>query len=416
MTPSRERAFDLVLFGATGFVGRLVARHLCQYAPPDIRIAVAGRDPARLGSLLERIGGAAAQWPVLFADSAHAGSLNRLAASTRVVATTVGPYAMRGLPLVGACVHHGTHYVDLTGELLFVRESIDCFHEEAIATGAKIVHGCGFDSVPSDLVAHLAASQARIDDTGTLSTVRSVVAMRGGFSGGTLASMVGQLDAIRHDRQARALVDDPYALSPDRDAEPDHEGPHGSGQPCHGIEYDERLDRWVGPFVMAAFNEPMVRRSNALTGWSYGRDLDYREFQVMGSGASGHVKAHLLAAGPSLVAGLLSMPPSRFLMDRLLPSPGEGPDAIRRANGFFRMRGYVQTSQGTRYVATVAAARDPGYDATAVMIGQSALALAEDEDRLPDRYGVLTPATAFGDHLVDRLWDHGFTAEVEHAD
>ncbi len=411
MTRSGERDFDLVLYGASGFVGRLVAAHLARNTP-DVRIAVAGRSPERLRVVLGRIGGAAHTWPVLFADSNHAGSLNTLAARTRVLATTVGPYAMRGLPLVGACAHHGTHYVDLTGELLFVRESIDCFHEAAVATGAKIVHACGFDSVPSDLAMHLAATQARIDDAGTLVAARACFSLRGGLSGGTVASMVGQADATRHDRNARDLVNDPYALSPDRDAEPDR----GRSQPTvHDIEYVDPLDRWVGPFLMAVFNEPLVRRSNALTGWSYGRELDYREFQVIGSGAAAHVKAHLLAVGPKVLEGLLSTPPSRRLLDRVLPRPGRGPDAFQRANGFFRLRTHVVTSEDVGYVATVAAARDPGYDATAVMFGQSALSLVQDGPRLPDRYGVLTPATAFGDCLVDRLWDHGFTAEVEHT-
>lgn len=413
MTERGERDFDLVLFGATGFVGRLVAQHLARYGPPGVRIALAGRSEDRLRGVAEGIGGAAPQWPVVFADITHAGSLNRLAARAHVVVSTVGPYAMRGLPLVGACAHHGTDYLDLTGELLFVRESIDCFHEAAAASGAKIVHACGFDSVPSDLAMHLAAAQARIDDAGDLRTARAVVSMRGGFSGGTLASMIGQLDAIRHDESARSLVTDPYALSPDRAAEADGGVAEGSGHP---VEYDQLHDRWVGPFVMASFNEPLVRRSNALTGWSYGRDLDYREFQAMGAGAQGHAMAHLLAAGPALAAGLLSTPPTRFLLNRLIPGPGAGPDAFQRANGFFRMRTHVVAADGSRYVATVGAARDPGYDATAIMIGQAGLALAQDRTLLPGRCGVLTPATAFGDALVDRLWDHGFTAEVEHAD
>lgn len=413
MTGGGERDFDLVLLGVTGFVGRLVAQHLARYSPPELRIALAGRSAERLRSAAAGIGEPAPQWPVLFGDLTHAGSLNRLAARTRVMVSTAGPYAMRGLPLVGACAHHGTDYVDLTGELLFVRESIDCFHEAAADAGAKIVHACGFDSVPSDLAMHLAAAQARIDDAGDLRTARALVSMRGGFSGGTLASMVGQLDAIRHDRDARALVSDPYALSPDRPAEADAASPARRG---HAVEFDARLDRWVGPFVMASFNEPLVRRSNALTGWSYGRELDYREFQVMGAGASGHVMAHLLAAGPALAGGLLSTGPTRALVERVLPRPGEGPDVFQRANGFFRIRTHVEAADGSRYVATVGAARDPGYDATAIMIGQSAISLAQDRSRLPDRYGVLTPATAFGDCLVDRLWDHGFTAEVEHAD
>ncbi len=413
MTPSGERDFDLVLFGATGFVGRLVAQHLARCSPAEVRIALAGRCAKRLASVAARIGGPASDWPILYADSSHSGSLDMLAARTRVLATTVGPYAMRGIPLVGSCAQHGTHYVDLTGEVLFVRESIDCFHELAQTTGAKIVHACGFDSVPSDLAVHLAATQAHIDDAGTLARARAIVTMRGELKGGTVASMVGQLDAVRHDPKARALVSDPYALSPDRDAEADGGTP---GPIAHAVEYDHRLERWVGPFVMASFNEPLVRRSNALADWSYGRDFDYRELQETGRGAQGHALAHLMAAGPKLAGGLLARTPSRLLLDRILPRSGAGPDALRRTDGFFRMRTYVETTGGASYVATVAAARDPGYDATSVMLGESALALAQDEARLPDRSGVLTPAIAFGDHLVERLWDHGFTAEVEHTD
>jgi short subunit dehydrogenase-like uncharacterized protein len=408
---SSERELDVVVHGATGFVGTLTAAHLAGHAGEGVRIGLAGRSRERLEALRASLGPPASAWPVIAADSADAAALADLAARTRVVATTVGPYRQHGLPLVEACAAAGTHYADLAGEVLFMRETIDRFHDAAAAAGARIVHACGFDSIPSDLGVLLLHRAAAADGAGELEATTFVLsALRGGFSGGTLASMRSQLDEVRGDRAKRRLAQDPYALSPDREAEPDL-GREGDLQT---VVRDDELG-WLAPFVMASINTRVVRRSNALQGWAYGRRFRYREVMSLGGGPLAPVKGAGVVAGlGGLVAGL-SFGPTRAVLDRLLPSPGEAPGEATRRKGFFRIDIHAVTSGGRRYRARVAAQGDPGYAATAVMLGESALCLALDGERLPGGGGVLTPATAMGPALVERLRAAGQTLSVAPA-
>ena len=403
---SGDRELDVVLFGATGFAGRLVAGYLAGHAPAGVRIGLAGRTQRRLADVRAGLGAAASAWPLLVTDSADPVSLAALARAARVVVTTVGPYRAHGLALVQACAEAGTDYADLTGEVLFIRDSIDRCHDVAAATGARIVHCCGFDSVPSDLGVLLLHLAARADDAGDLQdTTLVVTALRGGVSGGTLASMTGQQAEVRASAQRRKVVGDPYALSPDRAAEPDL----GDERDLDWVKYDRELRTWTGPFAMAGINTRVVRRSNALQGWAYGRLFRYRE--VTGFGAS--PAAPLLAATASTAlkaaeAGL-AFAPSRTLLSRLLPAPGQGPGEKTRRTGYFRIQVHTRTSAGARYLATIAAQGDPGYAATSVMLGETALCLALDRDQLPGHAGVLTPATAMGAALADRLRSAGQT-------
>jgi short subunit dehydrogenase-like uncharacterized protein len=409
-----ERELDVVVFGATGFAGQLVAEYLAGHAPEGFRVGLAGRSQDRLEQARAGLGATAATWPLIVADSGDPASLAALARSARVVATTVGPYRPRGLPLVAACAEAGTDYIDLSGEVLFERDSIDRYHEVAARTGARIVHSCGFDSIPSDLGVHLLHETVQADDGGELEDTTLVVTrLRGGFSGGTLSSIVEQLDEVRADPQLRRAAADPYALSPDRAAEPDL----GRQRDLMKVRRDDGLGIWTGPFLMASINTRVVRRSNALLDWAYGRQFRYREVSGYGPGRSGMMRATTATSAMGALAAALAYPRARkLLVGRVLPGPGQGPSEKTRRNGRFRMEIHARTSAGRRYRATVAAKGDPGYQATAVMMGEAALALVADRDRLPGRAGVLTPATALGTVLTDRLRAAGMTFEVTRTD
>jgi short subunit dehydrogenase-like uncharacterized protein len=401
------RDLDVVLFGATGFVGKLTAEYLAGAAPDEARIGLAGRSEEKLKRVRDDLGARAADWPLIVADSKDAATLAELAGRTTAVATTVGPYRRYGIALVEACAAAGTHYADLTGETLFMRETIERFDAPAEASGARIVHTCGFDSIPSDigvLVLHQAAGEL----TDTTLVVRKV---RGGVSGGTLASLKGTVDDVKKDRSLARVLADPYALSPDRDAEPKL----GNEADLRGAEHSEEFGTWVGPFVMAPVNTRVVRRSNALQDWAYGRRFRYREVMAFGSGLMGRAKALGVGGGMAALTVGLALPPSRFVLDRVLPSPGEGPkeDLVRK--GLFVIEIHARTPAGEHCICRVEAQGDPGYGATSVMLGQSALCLSLDGDRLPDRAGVLTPATAMGSVLADRLRAAGQTFDVSRA-
>jgi short subunit dehydrogenase-like uncharacterized protein len=406
---SGDRELDVVVFGATGFAGRLVAGYLADHAPDGVRIGLAGRSAQRLADLRARLGAAASAWPLLVADSADPASVAALARAARVVATTVGPYRRQGLPLVEACASAGTDYADLSGEVLFIRESIDRCHDVAAGAGTRIVHCCGFDSVPSDLGVLLLHQAARMDGTGDLAgTTLVVTALRGGVSAGTLASGMGQRDEAAASAERRRVVEDPYALSPDRAAEPDL----GDERDLDWVSYDSDLGRWVGPFLMAGLNTRVVRRSNALQDWAYGRRFRYREVTGFGTSPAAAVQAAAFSTALKAAAAGLAFGPSRALLGQLLPVLGEGPGEKTRRTGFFRMQIHTRTPAGVRYLAKIEARGDPGYAATSVMLGESALCLALDRDRLPDRAGVLTPATAMGAALAGRLRSAGHTLAV----
>lgn len=401
------RDLDLTLFGATGFVGRLTAEHLAATAPDGVRVALAGRSRERLERLRASLGPRAAGWEVVVADSADPATLGSMAARSHVVVSTVGPYQRHGLPLVEACARAGTDYADLTGEVLFVREAVDRWHDQARATGARIVVSCGFDSVPSDLAVHLLHRRAERDGAGGLTDTTLYARARGGVSGGTIDSMRLLLQAAGEDREARRVLRDPESLSGDFRGAPGQEDP---ARPF----VDAGTGRWVVPFFMGPYNTRVVRRSHALQGAAYGPRFRYRELIATGRGAGGAVRATAMAAGLGALAVGLSTPGLRRVVDRFLPAPGEGPSEEARTAGWFRMRVRTTTEDGTRYAATVAASGDPGYAATSVMLGQSALVLAASRRAgRPGEGGVLTPAVALGDDLVEALRGQGFTLEVE---
>jgi short subunit dehydrogenase-like uncharacterized protein len=399
-----ERDHDIVVYGATGFVGVLTAKYLAERAPDEVRIALGGRSQEKLERTRDEL---AVEWPLVVADCQDRDAMAALARSARVVATTVGPYLKYGKPLVEACAEAGTDYADLTGEVLFMRWAIDTLDETAAANGARIVHTCGFDSIPSDLGVLLLHEAAEAGGHGELEETSLVVKrIRAAASGGTIDTLRSSVDAVKKDSASRRLLLDPYALSPDRAAEPDLGSERDPVRPIH----DERLGGWLAPFVMGSVNTRVVRRSNALQGHSYGRRLRYRELMLAGDGIAGAARAAGIAGAIAGAFAGFATPGARQLLDRVLPDPGEGPSEQARERGFFHIDIHAVTSSGERLRCEIRAQGDPGYKATAVMLGESALCLALDE--LPDAAGVLTPATAMAGALADRLGAAGHSYEV----
>lgn len=408
-----SREFDIVVFGATGFVGELTARYLADAAPSGTRIALAGRSEVKLTAVRRRLGKRAAAWPLIVADADRPSTLDAMVARTQVVCTTVGPYLRYGEALVTAAASAGTDYVDLTGEVPFVRYSIDKVGDTAASTGARIVHACGFDSVPSDLGAYGLYRRAEADGAGTLGTTTMVViSMRGAASGGTVDS-IRVIAEQAHDASTRSILLNPQALSsgPGELARGDRRAEPSDAALVRAASVDPSLRGTLAPFFMSSFNTRIVRRSNALL--DYGPDFRYGEAMSVGAvPIVSTIASAVVAAGLGIGLGAMSFKPTRKLLDRVLPKPGEGPSEKARDKGHFTVQTFTTTSSGRRYRSEMVAQGDPGYKATAVMLGESALALALDRDRLPDRAGVLTPAVAMGDALTDRLTAAGFAISV----
>jgi short subunit dehydrogenase-like uncharacterized protein len=410
-----QREFDIVVYGATGFVGKLTAEYLAK-AGGNARIALAGRSPDKLAAVRATLGEAARDWPIVTADASSPASLEAMAARTRVVLTTVGPYSRYGLPLVAACAKTGTDYADLTGEAMFVRQSIDDYHKQAVDTGARIVHACGFDSIPSDMSVFALFRRAREDGEGELLDTNFVLrGFAGGVSGGTIASMTEVMRAASTNPDTRKLLEDPYTLAQDRGAEPEL-GPQPDLPWRRGREIaPELVGVWAAGFVMAAYNTRIVRRSNALLDYSYGRRFRYAEYMGMGPSRAAPVLSALTTAATAGSSALGSrffrFLPQR-LVERVAPKPGTGPSEEVRENGYYRVETYTTTSTGARYVATMSQSGDPGYKATSVMLAECGLALALDRDKLPELHGVLTPAAAMGDALLARFPAAGISLDT----
>ena len=404
-----EREFDVIVFGATGFTGALVAEYLLERygCDQDLRWAIAGRSRAKLDALKAHLGEGASTLESIVADSGDGPSLAELARRTRVVITTVGPYALYGSALVAACVEAGTHYCDLAGEVQWIRRMIDRHHERAAETGAHIVHCCGFDSIPMDMGVHFLQQEAqRRHGVYCASIALFVKATRGSASGGTLASMINIVREARKDRSIARILANPYALNP----EGEREGPDGRDQ--QSVIFDEDAGCWTGPFVMAGVNTRVVRRSHALAGYPYGREFRYREAVMTGKGPGGWFKGTLMTLGLGALVLAISFAPTRRLLLRFfLPSPGEGPGPEAREAGFFNLMQVGKLPDGTVIRTRITGDRDPGYGSTSKMLAESAVCLAKDELVSPG--GVLTPSAAMGDALLRRLRENaGLTFDV----
>jgi short subunit dehydrogenase-like uncharacterized protein len=406
-TPSH----DLVAFGATSFVGKILCRYLQEEfgAQGEMKWAAAGRSKAKLEQLRSSLGAKAGTLPLIVADAADEASLRELCASARVVVSTVGPYALYGEPLVKACAESGTDYCDLSGEVQWIRRMVQRYQATARNSGARVVHCCGFDSIPSDMGVHFLRRQAmkRLGVPCTRVKMR-VKAMRGEFSGGTVASLMNVAKEAAADPALRKELADPYSLCP-----------AGSAlkvrQPnVRSAEFDVDFGAWVAPFVMSGINTRIVHRSNALSQQAYGADFTYDEAMLMGRGLKGRFAAATMAAGLAGFMLAAAIRPARAALERfVLPKPGEGPSPEAQRKGFFDLRFLGTTADGRQIRTKVTGDRDPGYGSTGKMLGQAAACLALDVDKAATPGGFWTPATIFGDRLIQRLTAHsGLTFEV----
>jgi short subunit dehydrogenase-like uncharacterized protein len=384
------REFDVLLWGATGFTGQLVARHLAEnYQPDALCWAIAGRRESKLNELRERLG--VTDLPMTLGDARDDGNMAALAARTRVVCSTVGPYARFGSNLVAACAAAGTDYCDLTGEAHWIRRMLDAHHEQAVDTGARIVPTCGFDSIPSDLGVYSLQREMRSRHGAPGSRIKGgVVRLKGRASGGTVASMLNLMEEASKDRAVRRILVDPYALNP----EGRRSGPDGRDRMSPA--YDDDFGKWTAPFIMAGINTRIVRRSAALLPDLYGPDFSYEETMLTGRGAGGALRAAAVSGVTAAALGVLSIGPIRRLIAPRLPQPGEGPTPQEQINGNWEMRFLAGSLQ-----ARVTGNLDPGYGSTSKMLAESAVCLALDP--IKAQGGFHTPASAMGDLLIDRL-------------
>ncbi len=394
------RELDIVLFGATGFTGRLVADYLAGAAQREqVRWAIAGRSRDKLAALGLDV-------PIIVADALDAAAMRALARRTTCVCTTVGPFARYGSELVAACAASGTHYCDLTGEVPWMRRMIDAHHDRAHQTGARIVHTCGYDSIPSDLGCW-AAQQAFIARFG--SPARRVTAVfgaqSGGLSGGTFASAFDIAREADRDPAVRKLLANPYALDPLTAYSASDPRPPAPDETS--IHWQPVLGMFTVPFVMAQVNTRVVRRGHALAGSPWGKDFAYREVMSTPGSLRGAVMAAGITAGLGALQLAMSQPWLRDRLARRAPAPGEGPSAEVRARGHWIVRLVAEGDGGERLVYIASDRADPGYGSTAKMLGEAALCLARDP--LGSAGGVLTPSVAMAQPLLDRLRRAGLT-------
>lgn len=407
MSERDARPFDIVVFGATSFVGEILCRYLVERhgTGGPLRWAIAGRSASKLDAVAASTG---ARVEKIVADAADSAAMLELTSKTRLVVSTVGPYALYGSPLVAAAARTGTDYCDLTGEPQWMQRMIDAHQETAAQTGARIVHTCGFDSIPSDLGVWFTQQQARerLGATCTRIAMR-VKAMKGGASGGTVASLMNVMEESSKDPGLRKVLTNPYALAPAGM----RSGPRQANVSLP--EHDAVSGNWIAPFIMASINTRVVFRSHALLGQPWGSDFRYDEAMMMGSGIGGALMATGMTAGLGGFMALASIGPVRGLLNQyVLPKPGEGPSPAEQQAGFFDIRMYGTTADGRSITTKITGDRDPGYGSTAKMLGEAAVCLLET-DQTKVGGGFWTPSTSMGQALLDRLVAHaGLTFEV----
>ena len=386
--------FDIVVYGATGFTGQLVAEYLATHYKGDgnLKWAMAGRSREKLASVRDAIG-APADTPLIVADASDAASLQAMIDQTKSIVTTVGPYLLYGNELVAACAASGTDYFDLCGETPWMRRMIDAHEATARRSGARIVFSCGYDSLPFELGVFCCEEAARKTLGAPVSRVKGRIrAMKGTFSGGTAASSKALFEAAAKDQSLVALMRDPFSLTP---------GFQGPKQPPgNRLMLDDDLQVWLTPFFMANINTRNVHRSNMLMGFPYGRDFVYDEMEIAGPGEEGEALARRIMAANNKMA------------TSALPKPGEGPSKEERETGYYDLLFVGIAPDGRQVRVAVHGDRDPGYGSTSKMISECAICLLRDAPEVPA--GIWTPGAAMGDRLIKRLGDHaGITFSVE---
>ncbi len=398
-----NRKYDLILYGATGFVGQQAIAYLAAYAASSTRWAIAGRSLAKLEAARDAVAKqhpSVKDIPMVVADAQDEAALAKLAASTRVVLSCAGPFALYGSKMVGACVAHQTHYCDITGESPWMRQMIDAHHEKALSDGTRIVPACGFDSVPSDMGAYLLQREMKKRYKEDCTEIKAAFTVGGGgLNGGTIASVMNMIES----GQSTAL-NNPFLLNPAGTA-PKDTAPHRDPLGAH---WDKDLNAWLGLFVMGPVNTRVVRRSLALRG----QQASYQEYLRFGRSLVAGAVAGSFGVGSKITTGLLEISSLRKLAQRMIPKPGEGPSAANMARGFFKIELIGQSAQGHKLRATIGDSLDAGNGATVKMMCESALSIAEDESKLYKAAGVITPSVAFGDVLAKRLVAAGMRVEV----
>ena len=411
----KQIKYDLVLIGATGFTGKLVAEYIAKeygVKNKDFVWAIAGRNQNKLNHLkthLIDIDSEAQDLPTLLADNYDKNSLDSITSVTRVIISTVGPYLNYGKKLVESCASNGADYCDLTGEVPFIRESIDSYNTIAQDNNCRIIHSCGFDSIPSDIGVLMLQKEAIKRYGKPFNKVRLYArSMKGGLSGGTIASMIKISDYVRSKPELSGLLGNPHALNPDPQIF------KGVDEPSlRSVKWDKDMNLWIYPFIMSGINTRIVRRSNALMNFLYGQSFSYSEVSSHSKGVFGYFRSILMLIGLALLKVSISFKTSLWLLKKfILPKPGQGPNRQKRENGFFRLL-LVGSNKGNKITLSVKGNRDPGYAATARMITESGLSLILNRQSLPKATGVLTPASGIGKVLASRLKNKGITFMFE---
>lgn len=396
-----DTSCDVIIFGATSFVGQILCRYMLdQYgAAGELRWAIAGRSAQKLQTLQSTLGETAGELPVIVANADNETELRAMCEQGRVIISTVGPYALYGETLVKVCAETGTDYCDLTGEVQWIKRMVDRYHDSAVSSGARIVHCCGFDSIPSDMGVWFLQNQAiKAWGEPCQHIQMRVAAFKGGVSGGTVASMMNLAKEAAGNSALRHELADPYSICPDG-----HN--YGTRQTeLKGPHFDKNFQTWTAPFVMAAINTRIVHRSNALTNNSYGANFRYDEAILTGEGLKGAARATATAAGSAAMLVGASITPIRNLLERhVVPKPGEGPSEQQQQKGYYLLDFLGHGPGGKTLRAQVRGDRDPGYGSTAKMLGQAGVCLAQDIDC---EGGSWTPASIFGDGFIERLQNH----------